>query len=108
MPSVAERMAALGLTVPPLVPPVAAYVPAVLDGSRVYVSGQVPVVDGALLEAGLVGEGPGLVAPERAAELARVCALGVLAAVASVVSLEQVERVVKVVGFVASAPGFTG
>ncbi|MGL5817019.1 MAG: RidA family protein [Phycicoccus sp.] len=108
MPTVAERLASLGLTVPPLVPPVAAYVPAVLDGSRVYVSGQVPMVDGALLETGLVGEGAGLVAPERAAELARACALGVLAAAGSVVSLDQVERVVKVVGFVASAPGFTG
>jgi enamine deaminase RidA (YjgF/YER057c/UK114 family) len=108
MPTVAERMAALGLMVPPLVPPVAAYVPAVLDGSRVYVSGQVPIVDGVLLETGLVGEEPGSVAPERAAELARVCALGVLAAVSSVVSLERVERVVKVVGFVASAPGFIG
>ncbi|MGL5863273.1 MAG: RidA family protein, partial [Phycicoccus sp.] len=72
MPTVAERLAALGLTVPPLVPPVAAYLPAVLDGSRVYVSGQVPMADGALLETGLVGEGSGLVAPERAAELARV------------------------------------
>ncbi|MGL5865478.1 MAG: RidA family protein [Dermatophilaceae bacterium] len=108
MPTVAERLASLGLAVPPLVPPVAAYLPAVLDGSRVYVSGQVPMADGVMLETGPVGEGAGLVAPERAAELARVCALGVLAAVASVVSLEQVERVVKVVGFVASAPGFTG
>jgi enamine deaminase RidA (YjgF/YER057c/UK114 family) len=106
--AVEERLAALGLTLPEVVPPVAAYVPAVLDGSRVYVSGQVPVVDGALLESGLVGDGDGFVTPARAAELARVCALNVLAAVGSVVSLERVERVVKVVGFVASAPGFTG
>ncbi len=109
MGAVDERLASLGLTVPEVAPPVAAYVPAVLDGSRVYVSGQVPVVDGALLESGHVGEGPGLVSPERAKELAAVCALNAIAAVKSVVGdLDRVERVVKVVGFVASDPSFTG
>lgn len=109
MSAVEERLAALGLTVPEVVPPVAAYVPAVLDGSRVYVSGQVPVAGGALLESGHVGEGDGLVTPARAAELAQVCALNAIAAVKSVVGdLDRVERVVKVVGFVASDPSFTG
>ena len=109
MGAVEDRIALLGLSVPELVPPVAAYVPAVLDGSRVYVSGQVPVVDGVLLESGHVGEGDGLVAPERAKELAQVCALNALAAITSVVGdLDRVERVVKVVGFVASDPSFTG
>ena len=109
MGAVDERLASLGLTVPEVAPPMAAYVPAVLDGSRVYVSGQVPVVDGALLESGHVGEGPGLVSPERAKELAAVCALNAIAAVKSVVGdLDRVERVVKVVGFVASDPSFTG
>jgi enamine deaminase RidA (YjgF/YER057c/UK114 family) len=107
--TVEQRLAELGLSVPDVVPPVAAYVPAVLDGSRVYVSGQVPMVDGALAEAGHVGEGPGLVSPERAKELAAVCALNAIAAVKSVVGdLDRVERVVKVVGFVASDPSFTG
>jgi len=102
-------MAELGLVVPQVVPPVAAYVPAVLDGSRVYVSGQVPVVDGVLAESGHVGEGPGLVTPARAKELAAICALNAIAAVKSVVGdLDRVERVVKVVGFVASDPSFTG
>jgi len=109
MGAVDERLAALGLTVPEVAPPVAAYVPAVIDGSRVYVSGQVPVVDGALVESGHVGEGPGLVSPERAKELAAICALNAIAAVKSVVGdLDRVERVVKVVGFVASDPSFTG
>jgi enamine deaminase RidA (YjgF/YER057c/UK114 family) len=109
MGSVEERLAEVGLTLPEVAPPVAAYVPAVLDGSRVYVSGQVPVVGGLLLEAGHVGEGPGLVSPERAKELAAVCALNAIAAVKSVVGdLDRVERVVKVVGFVASDPSFTG
>jgi enamine deaminase RidA (YjgF/YER057c/UK114 family) len=109
MGTVEERLAELGLVVPEVVPPVAAYVPAVLDGSRVYVSGQVPMADGSLLESGRVGEGDGFVSPERAKELAAVCALNAIAAVKSVVGdLDRVERVVKVVGFVASDPSFTG
>ncbi|MFQ6172178.1 RidA family protein [Oryzobacter sp. R7] len=109
MGAVEDRLAALGLRVPEVATPVAAYVPALLDGSRVYVSGQVPVVDGTLLESGHVGDGEGLVSPERAKELAQVCALNALAAVKSVIGdLDRVERVVKVVGFVASDPSFTG
>jgi enamine deaminase RidA (YjgF/YER057c/UK114 family) len=107
--AVEDRLAELGLTVPEVVPPVAAYAPAVLDGSRVYVSGQVPMVDGVLPATGRVGEGEGLVNPERAKELAAFCALNALAAVKSVVGdLDRVERIVKVVGFVASDPSFTG
>jgi enamine deaminase RidA (YjgF/YER057c/UK114 family) len=107
--TVDARLAELGLTLPELVPPLAAYVPAVLDGSRVYVSGQVPMVEGSLAETGRVGEGKGFVSPERAKELAAVCALNALAAVKSVIGdLDRVERVVKVVGFVASDPSFTG
>ena len=109
MGAVEDRLAELGLAVPEVVPPVAAYAPAVLDGSRVYVSGQVPMVDGVLPETGRVGEGEGLVKPERATELAAFCALNALAAVKSVVGdLDRVERIVKVVGFVASDPSFTG
>lgn len=109
MGAVDARLAELGLTLPEIVPPLAAYVPAVLDGSRVYVSGQVPMVNGAMAEVGRVGEGDGFVSPERAKELAAVCALNALAAVKSVVGdLDRVERVVKVVGFVASDPSFTG
>lgn len=109
MGAVDDRLAELGLSLPEIVPPLAAYVPAVLDGSRVYVSGQVPMVDGTMAEVGHVGEGDGFVSPERAKELAAVCALNALAAVKSVVGdLDRVEQVVKVVGFVASDPSFTG
>jgi enamine deaminase RidA (YjgF/YER057c/UK114 family) len=100
-----QRLAELGLALPPVVPPVAAYVPAVRSGSLVWTSGQLPMVDGSLVATGLVGAD---VTPERAKDLARACALNALAAVASVVDLADVRRVVKVVGFVASAPGFTG
>ena len=109
MGTVEDRLAELGLTLPEVVPPLAAYVPAVLDGSRVYVSGQVPMVDGVLSATGRVGAGEGLVSPGRATELAGVCALNAIAAVKSVIGdLDRVERVVKVVGFVASDPSFTG
>jgi enamine deaminase RidA (YjgF/YER057c/UK114 family) len=100
-----ERLAELGLELPAVTPPVAAYLPAVQTGNHVYVSGQVPVVDGKLLSAGKVGAE---VNSEEAKQLARRCALNALAAVDALVGLERVVRVVKVVGFVASASGFTG
>ena len=99
------RLAELGLELPPLTPPLAAYVPAVQSGRHVYVSGQVPMADGKLLETGKVGAD---VTPERAKELAARCALNALAAIDALVGLDRVARVVKVVGFVASASGFTG
>jgi enamine deaminase RidA (YjgF/YER057c/UK114 family) len=104
------RLAELGFTLPAVVPPVAAYVPAVLDGDRVWTSGQLPFVDGALPVAGRVGSGgDGLVDPAEAAGLARICALNALAAAKSVLGdLDRIVRVVKVVGFVASDPSFTG
>ena len=103
--TVADRLAELGLTLPSVVPPVAAYVPAVRSGSLVFTSGQLPMVDGQLAAVGKVGA---LVAPEQAKELARTCALNALAAVDALVGLDSVVRVVKVVGFVASVPEFTG
>lgn len=108
MSVVEDRLAALGLVVPEVVPPVAAYVPAVRDGRYVYVSGQLPMREGRMPATGKVGEGDGLVDPATAKDLAQACALNVIAAVKSVVGdLDRVERVVKVVGFVASDPSFT-
>jgi enamine deaminase RidA (YjgF/YER057c/UK114 family) len=104
--SPAERLAALGLTLPPVVPPVAAYVPAVRTGGFVYVSGQLPMVDGKLPAVGKVG---GEVSASDAAGLARACALNAVAAAAAAAGgLDGLRRIVKVTGFVASAPGFTG
>ncbi len=100
-----ERLAALGLALPAVTPPLAAYVPAVRTGAYVYTSGQLPMVDGALQMTGKVGAEVGVA---EAAALARICALNALAAVASVSGgLSAVIRVVKVTGFVASAPDFT-
>ncbi|MFC4553703.1 RidA family protein [Georgenia faecalis] len=107
--SIQDRLDELGLALPPVVPPVAAYVPAVRWGDLVWTAGQLPMVDGALPVTGHVGEGDGLVAPGEAAALAAIAALNALAAVdREVGSLDAVARIVKVVGFVASAPGFTG
>ena len=106
MSSPQERLDALGLILPEMVAPVAAYVPAVRTGAYVYTAGQVPLVDGKLPTAGKVGAE---VDPAQAKELARICALNGLAAVVSVTGrLSAIRRVVKVTGYVASAPGFTG
>ena len=104
--SVADRLAELGLTIPTVAAPVAAYVPAVVTGKYVYTAGQLPFVDGALPVTGKVGQ---TVDAETATAEARTAALNALAAVQSVAgSLDRVARVVKVTVFVASDPSFTG
>ncbi len=103
--NVRGKLAELGLTLPEVVAPLASYVPAVRTGNLVMTSGQLPIVDGALLEVGKVGAA---VSAERARELAEVCAVNALAAIEALVGLDQVVRVVKVVGFVASDPSFSG
>ena len=101
-----ERLAELGLTVPEVVPPVAAYVPAVRSGDQVFTSGQLPMRLGEMLATGKVGAG---VTPEEAYACAQQCALNAIAAIkAEIGDLSLVKRVVKVVVFVASSPDFTG
>nr|WP_199340051.1 RidA family protein [Mycobacteroides chelonae] len=98
-------MAALGIELPAVAAPLAAYQPAVRSGNHVYTSGQLPIVDGSLVTAGKVGAE---VSPEDAKALARISALNAVAAVDALVGIDNVVKVVKVVGFVASASGFTG
>jgi enamine deaminase RidA (YjgF/YER057c/UK114 family) len=101
-----ERLAALGLAVPEVAKPVAAYVPAVRSGDHVFTSGQLPMRGGELMVTGKVG---GEVDPEEARTCAQQCALNALAAVkAEIGDLALVKRIVKVVVFVASTPDFTG
>jgi len=95
----------LGIDLPGVTAPLAAYVPARRTGSLVYTSGQLPMVDGALPATGKVGAA---VSAEAAAAMARIAALNGLAAVHGLVGLDNVIGVVKVVGFVASTPDFTG
>lgn len=100
------RLAELGLTLPAVVPPLAAYVPAVRTGDLVFTAGQIPMRDGALLASGKVGAD---VTADEARACAEQCALNALAAVVSVVGdLSSIEQIVKVVVYVASAPDFTG
>lgn len=103
--SVYARLEEQGITLPQVVAPLAAYVPAVRTGNLVYTAGQLPLVNGKLPATGAVGSD---IAPDVGKSLARICALNALAAVDSLVGLDSVTQVVKVVGFVASAPGFHG
>lgn len=100
-----QRLTELGIELPAVVAPLAAYVPATRTGNLVYTAGQLPITDGELLATGKVGAA---ITPEQAKDLARVCGLNALAAVHALVGIDAVVKVVKVVGFVSSAPGFTG
>lgn len=97
------RLAELGIELPAVAAPVAAYVPAIVDGGLVHTSGQLPFVDGALPAVGHVGAE---VDPAEAYVLARTATLNALAAVDAAAGLDRISRVVRVTGFVASAPGF--
>ena len=106
MSAVEDRLAELGLAVPEVARPVAAYVPAVRSGKHVFTSGQLPMRSGTLMATGKVGAE---VTPEEAAACAQQCALNAIAAVkAEIGDLDLVKRIVKVVAFVASTPDFTG
>ena len=103
--SASIRLGELGVVLPQVAAPLAAYVPAVRTGNLVYTSGQLPLESGKLARTGKVGD---QVSPEQGKAMARICALNALAAVDALVGIDAVRQVVKVVGFVASAPGFNG
>lgn len=106
MGAVEDRLRDLGLELPSVPAPLAAYVPAVRSGSHVFTAGQLPLRDGQLLLTGKVG---GEVSAEEAYDCARQCALNAIAAVKSQIDdLDTVTRVVKATVFVASTPDFTG
>ena len=110
MSTPSSRLAQLGITLPSVAKPLAAYVPAVRTGNLVYTSGQLPLDGGEIAHTGKVGAdgAPGSVTPEQANAAARQCALNALAAIDALVGIDSVTRIVKVVGFVASSPGFSG
>ncbi len=105
MASNSERLAELGISLPTVAAPVAAYVPAIQTGNQVWTSGQLPFVDGQLPATGKVGAE---VSAEDAEKLAREAALNALAAIDALVGIDKVTRVLKIVGFVASAENFSG
>jgi len=100
-----ERLAELGLTLPAVPQPVAAYVPFVREGRLCLLSGQIPVADGQVVYTGLAGAEQDLQAAQQAA---RLCALNAIAVGAQAAGgIDRIERVLKLVVYVASAPGFT-
>ena len=100
---VRAKIEELGLTLPVAALPVAAYVPAVRTGNLVFTAGQLPIVDGKMVETGKVD---GDISVDRAKELATICALNAIAAVALVADINKITKVVRVVGYVNGVPGF--
>jgi enamine deaminase RidA (YjgF/YER057c/UK114 family) len=101
---VEEKIKSLGLFLPNIASPVAAYIPSVKSGILMYTAGQLPIFDGKLVKEGKVGSD---VTADEAKELAKICALNALAAISLAADLDQIEKVVRVGGFVNCAPGFT-
>jgi len=103
--SIEDRLADLGIDLPPVAKPVAAYVPAIQVGDQISTSGQLPLVSGSLPMTGLVGD---QISQGDAAGQARVAALNALAAAADVAGgVNNIRRVVRVVVYVASTADFT-
>jgi enamine deaminase RidA (YjgF/YER057c/UK114 family) len=99
-----EKLAALGLKLPASPQPQGWYVPVARSGDLVFVSGQLPLRDGAVAVQGRVGED---LSPEQGREAAKLCLLNILAALeGNGVPLASIRRVVKLTGFVQSAPDF--
>jgi enamine deaminase RidA (YjgF/YER057c/UK114 family) len=102
---VRAKLAELGLELPIAAKPVAAYVPAIRTGNLVFTAGQLPLANG---EMAGVGKVDGSITPERAKELAQICALNCLAAVETVADVNKITKIVRVVGYVNGVPGFIG
>ncbi len=99
-----DRLSQLGITLPPAAAPAANYVPYVISGNLLYLSGQLPIENGAVAVTGLLGRDVDVARGQRAAEL---CAINILAqAQAALGDLARIKRVVKLNGFVASVPNF--
>lgn len=100
-----ERLKALGIELPAVPPPAANYVPTVASGKLLFVSGQIPMENGAPAFIGKLGREFTI---EQGRQAARLCAIGILANLkAELGSLERVARIVKCVGFVNAVPDFT-
>jgi enamine deaminase RidA (YjgF/YER057c/UK114 family) len=100
-----SNLANLGLNLPAISKPVAAYIPAKQSGKLVFTAGQLPMVNGELISKGLLGQD---IEIEDANTAARICTLNALAAIKGVIGdLDRIKQVVRVVGYVASVPTFT-
>jgi enamine deaminase RidA (YjgF/YER057c/UK114 family) len=105
MSEIEVKIGQLGLNLPDIPIPLAAYIPAKQTGNLVFTAGQLPMVNGELITKGLLGQG---IEIEDAKNAARICTLNALAAIKGVIGdLDRIKQVVRVVGYVASAPTFT-
>ena len=105
MNSINKKLNSMGLIIPDLVPPIAAYVPAKKVGNLVFTAGQLPMVNGELISKGLLGQD---VEIDDAKKAARICTLNALAAIKGVIGdLDRIKQIVRVVGYVASVTTFT-
>ena len=104
MGRIESSLANLGLILPSISKPVAAYIPAKQAGKLIFTAGQLPMVNGELISKGLLGQD---VEIEDANKAARICTLNALAAIKGVIGdLDRIKQVVRVVGYVASVPTF--
>ncbi|KPF44033.1 RidA family protein [Rhizobium sp. AAP43] len=103
--TIEARLAAAGISLPEAAAPAANYVPFVVSGNMLHLSGQLPMEGGRIAVTGLVGGDVGL---EEAQRAARLCAINILAQAKAALGgdLGRIVKVVKLNGFVASAPGF--
>ena len=105
MGKIEERLNDLGIVIPEVAKPVAAYIPAKKVGNLIFTSGQLPMVNGELISKGLLGQD---VEIEEANKAAMICTLNALAAIKGVIGdLDLIQQIVRVVGYVASVPTFT-
>ena len=105
MGSIEKKLEQIGLKLPEIPKPVAAYIPAKQSGKLIFTAGQLPMVNGELISKGLLGQN---VEVEEANKAARICTLNALAAIKGVIGdLDQIKQIVRVVGYVASVPTFT-
>ena len=105
MSEIEVKIGQLGLNLPDIPIPLAAYIPAKQTGNLVFTAGQLPMVNGELITKGLLGQD---VEIEDAKNAARICTLNALAAIKGVIEdLDRIKQVVRVVGYVASIPTFT-
>lgn len=105
MSKIEDRLKSLGLELPAIPKPLAAYIPAKQSGKLVFTAGQLPMVNGELISKGLLGKD---VEIEEANNAARICTLNALAAIKGVIGdLDKIKQVVRVVGYVASLQTFT-
>ena len=101
---VLRRLSELGHELPPVTPPVASYVPVTVAGGLAFVAGQVPIVDGAVVAPGALGDGVTVADAQQAAARAALQAISALRG--ELGTLDRVRRIAQVTVYIAAAPGF--